>query len=169
MTFENENENLIRKTYRDMMARELSRSEIQADKKNLAAFFSAPAAAPVFSAAAPAFLIPVFVIAAFFILFYQIQTRHPAVKGPSAPIYRMFAAFMEESQALEAVQKAASEKALASKRTAANLIDDPVRNHMKPRVVVKRIASHVGPTLVYQKVYRETPVTIVWVFTHGGH
>ncbi len=164
-----ENDKWIRESYRDMMARELSRPEIQADKKNLGVFFSAPPAAPVFSVFTPGFLISTFVIAAFFIFFYRVQIHRPAVKGPSAPIYRMFASFMEESQALEAAQKTASEKALASKRAAALLLDDPVRNHMKPRVVVKRLASHVGPTLVYQKVYHETPVTIVWVFTHGGH
>ena len=36
-----------------------------------------------------------------------------------------------------------------------------------PSVQVKRVTSHVGPTLVYQKLYQDTPITIVWVF-HGG-
>ena len=33
-----------------------------------------------------------------------------------------------------------------------------------PSVVVKRISSRVGSTLVYQKPYQETPITIIWVF-----
>lgn len=32
---------------------------------------------------------------------------------------------------------------------------------------VKRLTSRVGPTMVYQKMYRETPITIVWVFASG--
>jgi len=36
------------------------------------------------------------------------------------------------------------------------------------RVEVRRVGSGVGPTLVYQKVYQDVPVTIVWVFTGGN-
>lgn len=31
-------------------------------------------------------------------------------------------------------------------------------------VAVKRLSSRMGSTLVYQKSYQETPITIVWVF-----
>lgn len=36
-----------------------------------------------------------------------------------------------------------------------------------PSVEVKRISSQVGSTMVYQRVYQEIPVTVVWVFPKG--
>ena len=32
---------------------------------------------------------------------------------------------------------------------------------------VEQVSSEVGPTLVYQKDWRNQPLTIVWVFTGG--
>ena len=37
----------------------------------------------------------------------------------------------------------------------------------RPTVEVKRLTSQVGPTAIYQKVFKETPITIVWVFPSG--
>lgn len=33
----------------------------------------------------------------------------------------------------------------------------------RPAVEVKRLTSSVGPTVVYQKVYQDVPITVVWV------
>lgn len=131
-----ENADQVRNVYRTYMAGELARPEIKEAKKNLGAFFEAPAA-PVTPVLGAGFLIPAFAIIALFFSFQYLQSRVPAVVGPSMPIYR--------------------------------ILDDPVRNHIKPGVMVKRVSSRVGPTMVYQKVYGGTPVTIIWVFNHGGN
>ena len=34
-----------------------------------------------------------------------------------------------------------------------------------PLVQVKEATSEVGPVMVYQKMYKDSPVTVVWVFT----
>jgi len=39
---------------------------------------------------------------------------------------------------------------------------------VKESVQVKRVASRVGPTLVYQKVAEGVPVTVIWVFNGRG-
>ncbi|MCM8776612.1 MAG: hypothetical protein NC930_09760 [Candidatus Omnitrophica bacterium] len=36
-----------------------------------------------------------------------------------------------------------------------------------PPVVIKRIVSRTGPTLVYQKHYEKHPITIIWIFSGG--
>lgn len=44
----------------------------------------------------------------------------------------------------------------------------PVLDAARPSpVLVKRISSGVGPTLVYQKNHHDIPITIVWVFPRG--
>lgn len=32
-------------------------------------------------------------------------------------------------------------------------------------VVVKRLTSSVGPTMIYQKMYQDHPLTVIWVFS----
>lgn len=32
-------------------------------------------------------------------------------------------------------------------------------------VIVKRLTSSVGPTMIYQKMYQDHPLTVVWVFS----
>ncbi len=127
--------------YRRYLSEELSRPEIQSHKKKLLDFFYVPAA-PVFSLFHAPFLVPAIMLLGIFVLFYQIQSATQLSKGPALPIYQDFAE--------------------------AKPLPDPVKNHMKPRVVVKRVSSRMGPTLVYQRSYREVPVTIVWVFAPGG-
>jgi hypothetical protein len=41
----------------------------------------------------------------------------------------------------------------------------PLHEVSQPLVEVRRVTSQVGPTMVYQKLYHNVPVTIVWVFT----
>lgn len=157
---ENENDKLISKAYRDYMAEELARPEIAEDKQKLMAFFEAPAAAPAAGFGAGVFAPALLLIGLFFFM-HQVQVKAPSLAGPSVPIYQGFSVFMEEARAREqqASQSAASNPALE---------ENPVEHHMKPRVIVKRVSSRVGPTMVYQKTYRNTPVTIIWVFNQGG-
>ena len=47
----------------------------------------------------------------------------------------------------------------------------PVQDSVKPgipHVLVRKISSEVGPTLVYQKNHEDVPITVVWVFVRGG-
>ena len=44
----------------------------------------------------------------------------------------------------------------------------PVPTKAFQPVEVKRVASRVGPTMVYQKNYQDVPITIVWVFAGGN-
>lgn len=136
---EPENEKFIRQAYRDSLAEELARPEVLAQKEKLVAFFETPVSTsvPVLQGAGLGFMLPAVLVFGVFFFMQHLQTRVPEISGPAIPIYRT---------------------------AEINPTDNPVRNHMKPRVVVKRISSRVGPTMVYQKVYRETPVTIVWVF-----
>ena len=141
------------------MTAEMARPEIAEDKQRLMSFFEMPAAAPkpVFGMGvlAPAVLL----VTAFFFM-QQVQLKAPELAGPSTPIYQGFLSFMEDARAREQ----------ARQREIANPLpeENPVANHMKPRVIVKRVSSRVGATMVYQKTYRKTPVTIIWVFNPGG-
>ena len=157
---EKENEKILSKAYREYMAAELARPEIAEDKQKLMAFFEMPAVTP-----APSFgvgvLAPALLLIGIFFFMHQVQIKAPAVAGPSAPIYQGFAAFMDEARARE---QAARQSAASNPE----ILENPVQNHMKPRVIVKRVSSRVGATMVYQKTYRNTPVTIIWVFNQGG-
>jgi hypothetical protein len=149
------NEERLRSVYRAYIAEELASPEIIQDKEKLMAFFEAPAPAPVFSLLSAGFAAPAVALLGLFLVFHQVQLKAPVVAGPSAPLYQDFTILKEEKPAAPAYDVQPQ--------------DNPVKNHMKPRVVVKRVSSRVGATMVYQKVYRGTPVTIVWVFTpHHG-
>ena len=32
---------------------------------------------------------------------------------------------------------------------------------------VRHVSSEVGPTMVFQKLYQDKPITVIWVFTGG--
>lgn len=162
--FEQDEEKILKELFRENFSRELSRPEIQEAKQKLLSEFLAPEPAPLFSFVSPAFLAPAAALIAVFLVFVNIQKVQVPAAGPGAPIYQMFAPIMEETKA-----KRAAELAKAKTKQAEAQAEDPVHNHMKPRVVVKRVASRKGPTMVYQRSYRDVPVTIVWVFTGGGN
>jgi hypothetical protein len=179
-----ENDERVRNAYRAYLAAELARPEIKNEKQNLMAFFEAPQPVAVLPVLNAGFLVPALILAGLIFVLGRVQSHAPELAGPAEPIYRTFAVFMasedgvssgaaslyrhtgadDEQRARETAERELAEAAAAAKAA----LEDPVRNHMKPRVVVKRISSRVGPTLVYQKVYRETPVTIIWVFNRGG-
>lgn len=170
--FEAEDEKNLKELYRESLSRELSRPAIQDAKKQLLSEFFSPAPQPVFSFFSPGFLVPAAAVLALCFFFSHLQQRAVPAAGPAAPIYQTFGTIMEEAKAQRyAAQAQAREEAeqRAQAAAAAKLADDPLRNHMKPRVEVKRVSSRVGPTMVYQRSYRDVPVTIIWVFKGGGH
>ncbi len=168
--FESEDEKIIKDLYRETIAREMRRPEIQDAKSQLLSEFFSPAPAPLFSFASAGFLIPSFAVLGIFLLFGSMQKAAAPIVGPATPIYQTFGSILEEAkvQRAEREAKARAEAELKAQDAAAK-IPDPLRNHMKPRVQVKRVASQMGPTMVYQRAYRDVPVTIIWVFTGGGH
>jgi len=46
-------------------------------------------------------------------------------------------------------------------------IAGPMLNQPAGSVQVQRVTSHVGSTMVYQKMHHDVPITIVWVFPGG--
>lgn len=169
--FTPENDDLLKDLYRESLSRELSRPEIQDAKNQLLSEFFSPAPQPVFSLFSPGFSIPAFAVLAVCFFFSNLQQQVRPVAGPEAPIYQTFGTIMEEAKArrYEAQAREREEAELKAQIAAAEkLADDPVRNHMTPRVQVKRVSSRVGPTMVYQRSYQDVPVTIIWVFKGGG-
>lgn len=169
---ENGEDPILKELFRESLSRELSRPEIQDAKKQLLSEFFSPAPQPVFSFASAAFLVPAAAVLTLCFFFGNLQHHYTRASGPAAPIYQTFGTIMEEAKAQRyAAEAQAREQAelKAQQAAAARLADDPVRNHMKPRVEVKRVSSRVGPTMVYQRSYQEVPVTIIWVFKGGGH
>ena len=157
--FEEENDDLLGAAYRNYIAREVGRPEVAQAKKQFMAKHFSPR--PKVFSMAPAVVAPVFVMAAVFALFNHLQTALLPVEGPLAPIYGT-------SQASSA-SAASAQKEAAPVVSSQPLGDNPVANYKKPRVDVKRVSSAVGPTMVYQKLYRNVPVTVVWVFAGGKH
>ena len=105
---------------------------------------------------------------------HYFQAKGSPEAGPSAPLYRIFGEVLKKAKAEEIrVKDAAGERAEAEQQKAqaaqSRLPDDPVRNHMKPRVMVKRVASRMGSTMIYQRSWHKVPVTVVWVFPQKGY
>ncbi len=159
--FEEENEDLLGSAYRNYIAREVGRPEVLKDKKKfLSQNFSVRP--PVFTMA-PAFVVPAFLAAAVFVFFNHLQTQVQEVQGPLVPIYGTSPAAVRASAPSFKTQ-VSTETVSSSPQPA---LDNPVANYKKPRVDVKRVSSSVGPTMVYQKLYRNVPVTVIWVFAGG--
>lgn len=158
--FDEENEDLLGSAYRNYIAREVGRPEVLQNKKKFLAenFIDRP---PAFRFA-PAFVVPALAAACVFMVFNHLQTQLNPVEGPLAPIYSTAPAAAPISAAETGPQSSFGESEQP-------LLDNPVANYKKPRVVVKRVSSAVGPTMVYQKLYRNVPVTVVWVFAGGKH
>ncbi len=154
--FEEENEDGLGQAYRNYIAREVGRPEVLRDKKKfLAQHFDVRP--PVFKFS-PAFFMPALAAACVFMVFNHLQTQIREVEGPLAPIY---------GTAPAAMSSVAQPAGVMTTEIQPQAAQNPVANHKKPRVVVKRVSSSVGPTMVYQKLYRNVPVTVVWVFAGG--
>lgn len=138
----NENdERQIRELYREHLKRELARPEVAHEKKEFIArcFEERPVAVLSPAAFAPALSL----VALFIVLVFLQQPMLPTKSLESVP---------EGAYTL-------SESVVPYPPSAMTAPPDE-----KPSVVVKRITSRMGSTLVYQKSYQETPITIVWVF-----
>ena len=130
-----------RKIYRDFMAAETARPEIQRQKKEFLNLHFQAGTTGIFS---PGFLIPAFALMALCLFFSRLQIKFipQVVLTEDFPGMRL---------------KTAGEEAAAS------------RPPSLPPVQVKRVTSRAGATLVYQKVFddHELPITIIWVFPGG--
>lgn len=164
---ETEEDKMLRQAYRDYLSRELRRPEILEEKKLFLAEFFSPNPLPLFAFRSAGFWAPVLALGLVFGIFFQFQERMQPYAGAGAPIQRLFEPVMQAAREREAAQEAARRFLFEQKQThtiSDTVLEDPVKNHMKPRVVVKRLTSQVGPTMVYQRSYRDMPVTVVWVF-----
>ena len=138
---ENEIEKLVKNTFRDYISREVSRPQIQEDKKKLLQSFYQPQ--PFFEIG---WMIPAGALAAVFVLFLNLNLQKSLVAHSPKTFSNVTAAFGEPELAPE----------------------NPRQTYKKPRVIVKRVASQIGPTLIYQRSFRNIPVTVIWVFPGGG-
>ena len=133
----NESPNL--KAYKDFIQAEVLRPEIRAEKKNFLHLYFEPKPVRFFSTEMAISLVAV---AMLFVVFKQIQPQYLNVHVPTeTEMSRAIAASIPQPLQAETVSQ--------------------------ERVVVKRVASYVGPTMVYQKEHKGVPITIVWMFDGG--
>ncbi len=141
--------------YREFMRRELARPEIGRAKQEFIARNFAPAPAFTFH---PFAMVPAVCLTALFLVFFQVQQMPEAPRaGRIKPIA------LQSTEHVRTITAKENEKTMqAVKKTG-----EQIMKVLRPRVEVKRVSSNMGPTMVYQKTYQNTPVTIVWVFTGG--
>ncbi len=124
----------LRKAYRNYLSEEIARPEVLQAQKKLEASFQ-PAAAPMFEPAVS--LAACFLLALFFFCYEFQAPLREVIRPETRPV--MLA-----------------------------LNPRPVQDSAKPldphRVLVKKISSAAGPTMVYQKKHHDIPITVVWVF-----
>ncbi len=141
--------------YREFMKRELARPEIARAKQEFIAQYFSPSPAPAFH---PFSMVPAVCLVSLFLVFFQIQQ---VPMEPRAGRIRPIA--LQSTENVRVITAKENEKTMqAVKKTG-----ETIMKILRPRVEVKRVSSNVGPTMVYQKTYQNTPVTIVWVFTGG--
>ena len=135
-------ENRIGELYRDYLKRETARPELAREKKEFIArhFEEQPVAALRPAAFAPALSLVLLMAALIFLQRSALQTKMLETRPEAAYTFTEPVVPFPPS---------------AMTATPPSQI---------PSVVVKRISSRVGSTLVYQKPYQETPITIIWVF-----
>ncbi len=128
---------LIHKLYRDSMRREMARPEVRAAKKAFIRNY--------FEEVKP---------------FYH----RPAVMVPSLALLGVLILIFVFPRPLGERTMRVTEGPPALTTDAYLEVLDRTVDTGVPSVQVKRITSHVGPTMVYQKLYHDVPITIVWVF-----
>ncbi len=135
--------------YRSYLENEVRSKEVQAQK--LAFVKRHFHARPLFLFQ-PAFAVPALSMAILFFFFLNLQIEtYPRVKPSSLP----------RSVSAEVVAKSP-----LPQPNSAVKVDEGIAAP-EPKVLVKRVASHVGSTMVYQKTVDNLPLTIVWVFPKG--
>ncbi len=130
-------ENDLRQIYRSYLTEELKRPEVQEAKAHLASRFAAPAV-PLFE---PAACLAACFLFALFIFLYQAQ----------APLRQVV---LPETQP---VMLALNPKPVLDAAPPSDL----------PQVLVKKVTSRVGTTMIYQRKDHDIPITVIWVFPGG--
>ncbi len=135
-------EKKIKKAYRGILSRELSRPEIAVEKKKLISrhFTSTP----VFTFHLEFFAPAVCVLAVFF-FFNHVQK----------PFWADFQAANMQKKVPDEIDQIPDD------------IDRPIEDTSP--VVVKRVASQMGPTMIYHNKSHDIPITVIWVFAEGVH
>ena len=85
---------------------------------------------------------------------------------PSLLLAAIFAVFF--SLRVPGASHAGTSGTLSMVRQVEALPEDSTQAYKKPRVMVKRVASQAGSTMIYQKSFRDISVTVIWVFPTGG-
>ncbi len=139
----NYNSDEIRKLYRDHMRREVKSSSVQNEKKQfIAEHFEKPGLF-IFR---PAVMMPAMSLAAILVVLFLFHK----------PVSQV-----QEAVSLNEIP--AEEETYISPATR----PDYTKPQLYP-VEVQRITSNTGSTMVYQRFYHNTPITVIWVFP-GGH
>ena len=137
-------EDYLKSIYRDFLKAETARPEVGHEKKIFLERFSEEP----FIAWQPSFMIPAFALFFLCLFFHQIQTRNQAASV--LPLLQsVLRKNVETLKRAESVPSASWSESLEKKSP----------------VLIKRVTSRVGPTLVYHKDYHGLPVTIIWVFS----
>jgi len=145
-----EDESQIREAYRRFIEEEVHRPEVRRDKKSFIKEYFRPEPFILFR---PVVFVPAFTAVAAFLIFTHLlpipQQRIPVEEVQETGIYSEVATH----QAVETGQEGDSSADFADHSS----------------VNVRRATSRVGQVMVYQKVYQDVPLTVVWVFTGGNH
>ena len=137
------NENQLKQYYKNYLHDELSLPEVGEAKKQFVRRHFQPSAR-FFTVE---FGVPALCLILLFVFFHHIQPQYLNYRVPSR----------------EEVTAAAPVEAVEP-LPASLLAGEPVSNEP---VIVKRVSSRIGPTLIYQKSHQGVPVTIIWVFEGG--
>ena len=146
------NEQKFKKAFREILKDELSSAQVKRAKKDLISQFSVPAHFLI----RPSVLAPAFAVLFAVTLFYQLHQPVPKPEIKEIPVPHM------------AVQAPMKQKIKKIKvKTVTKQLEKMIRTEIPLDVKVTRISSDTGSTMVYQKTYRDSPVTVVWVFPKG--
>lgn len=139
-------------TYRDFLASEVSRPEVEQEKRLFVArhFPSRP-----LWARAAAVMAPAMAVVCLFILFQNGIISIPEFKSQTAGVKLLHSSGDGPLVTAEAPSKIEITSAKKLKKIKVE----------QPPVVVKRATSQVGQPMIYQRQMDDKPITIVWVFT----
>lgn len=138
-------------SYRDFLAAEVSRPEIEQQKRLfMAKHFPVK---PVWVRAAGV-MVPAMAVFCLFLLF---QTGVPNLNFSKAPVKPA----VNPADAPLVTAEAPTRIEVSSPKKLKKVVK-------VPPVMVKRATSEVGQPMVYQRKVNEKPITVVWVFTGAG-
>jgi hypothetical protein len=72
--------------------------------------------------------------------------------------------FYQQPEPLEVTTPKAPQSAPLAPQSVPVIATEKPKEIQGPSVEIKSLTSGVGPTMVYQKMYNHTPMTIIWVF-----